>query len=78
MDQIEQAGFSRGTTDDYSDQTRSASLVFYGDGAREHAQAIARMIDLPPGDVEEMTSDIQALAGENADVVVVVGNDQAQ
>jgi ABC-type Fe3+-hydroxamate transport system substrate-binding protein len=77
-DKIQTAGFKRGNVQNYSDQARSASLVFYADGARRIAIDVAKILGLSADDVEAIDPDTQALAGNGAKVVVVVGNDQAQ
>jgi hypothetical protein len=77
-DKIQTAGFKRGNVQNYSDQARSASLVFYSDGGRRLAIEVAKILGLSADDVEAIDPDTQALAGQGAKVVVVVGNDQAQ
>jgi hypothetical protein len=72
---IETAGFTTGTPDTYTDQARSASVVFYADNAhRRPALEVARLLDI--SDVQAMIDSAGQLAPD-ADVVVVVGADQS-
>jgi hypothetical protein len=75
-DKLVAAGFERGTTDNFSDQARSASLVFYASGSKRAATEVARVLKLPTADIQPASSDTLALAGDQAEVIVVVGSDQ--
>jgi hypothetical protein len=74
---VAEAGFEAGATADYTDQARSVSIVFYADGARRPALEVARLLKIPAGEVREMDESARVLAGDAAEVVVVVGADQA-
>jgi hypothetical protein len=74
-DKLVNSGYKRGSTGDYTDQQRAASIVFYRREARRHARDIAR--ELRIADLQVMDDETQALAGERADVAVVVGSDKA-
>ena len=74
-DRIAQAGYKTGQPNTYTDQQRSASVVFYASNrAREQAQAVAKVLDI--SDVERIVDAARVLAG-GSDVVVVVGSDQS-
>lgn len=74
-DTVETSGFKRGRTGDYTDQQRTASVIFHTTPARTQARAIGRQLSI--SDVQPIDPETQALAGESADVVVVVGLDKA-
>ena len=74
-DSVETSGFKRGRTGDYTDQQRAASVIFYAAPARAQARAIGRQLSI--SSVQAIDRETQALAGESADVVVVVGLDKA-
>jgi hypothetical protein len=74
-DKLESSGYKRGTTGDFTDQQRAASTVFYAREARRQAREIARELNV--SELRVMDAETQALAGENADVAVVVGSDKA-
>jgi hypothetical protein len=74
-DKLQSSGYKRGTTGDYTDQQRAASTVFYAKDARRQAREIGRELNI--SELRTMDAETQALAGENADVAVVVGSDKA-
>ncbi len=74
-DKLAGSGYKRGSTGDYTDQQRAASTVFYQRAARTQARNIARELNI--SDLRAMDTETQALAGERADVAVVVGSDKA-
>ena len=74
-DKLQSSGYKRGTTGDYTDQQRAASTVFYRRDARRQAREIGRELNI--SELRAMDAETQALAGENADVAVVVGSDKA-
>ena len=74
-DKLAGSGYKRGSTGDYTDQQRAASTVFYKRAARAQARNIARELNI--SDLRAMDTETQALAGERADVAVVVGSDKA-
>jgi hypothetical protein len=78
LDKIAQAGFKPGVVADFTDQARSASLVFYGDGAKRRAIEVAKLLSIPTSEVQPMDQKAQELAGADAKVVVVTGADQTQ
>ena len=74
-DKLQSSGYKRGTTGDYTDQQRAASIVFYARDARRQGREIGRELNI--SELRVMDAETQALAGENADVAVVVGSDKA-
>jgi len=72
---LQSSGYKRGTTGDYTDQQRATSTVFYAKAARRQARAIGRELNI--SELRVMDAETQALAGQNADVAVVVGSDKA-
>ena len=74
-DKLQSSGYKRGTTGDYTDQQRAASTVFYARDARRQAREIGRELRIT--ELRAMDAETQALAGEGADVAVVVGSDKA-
>ncbi|MEA2310177.1 MAG: hypothetical protein QOE28_145, partial [Solirubrobacteraceae bacterium] len=64
------------TTGNNTDQQRAASLVMFSSrsGARTQARNIADKLSIKA--IQRMNADTRAL-GENADVVVILGQDQA-
>ena len=74
-DKLESSGYKRGTTGDYTDQQRANSTVFYTKAARRQAREIGRELNI--SELRVMDAETQALAGQNADVAVVVGSDKA-
>ena len=77
-DDVKKAGYSVGTIADAPEQTRSATLVQYADGARREAQAVARIIGVGSDAVSPLDVNTRTVAGEDARVVVTVGADQNQ
>ena len=74
-DQIAGAGFRTGTPNTFTDQARSASVVFYASNrARRQALALAGVLNI--SDVQPIVDSAEQLA-PGADVVVVVGADQS-
>jgi predicted GIY-YIG superfamily endonuclease len=75
-ERLVQAGYTEAQEPaDYTDQARSASIVFYaGSENREEAIAVGELLDI--SDRQPIIEDAQALAPE-AEVVVVVGADQS-
>jgi hypothetical protein len=74
-DKLAGSGYKRGSTGDFTDQQRAASTVFYRRPARTQARNIGRELSI--SDLRPMDTETQALAGERADVAVVVGSDKA-
>jgi hypothetical protein len=74
-DKLAGSGYKRGSTGDYTDQQRAASTIFYRRAARTQARNIGRELNI--SDLRPIDSETQALAGERADVAVVVGSDKA-
>jgi hypothetical protein len=76
-DKLSDAGFTgQVTTGNNTDQQRADSSVLYGSrsGARSQARAVAQKLDI--ADVRRLDADTRDL-GENADVVVILGQDKA-
>ena len=74
-DKVQSSGYKRGSTGDFTDQQRASSTVFYRRDARRQARDVARELSI--SDLRVMDEETQALAGEGADVAVVVGSDKA-
>jgi hypothetical protein len=74
-DKLQSSGYKRGTTGDFTDQQRATSIVFYAKDARRQAREIGRELNI--SELRVMDAETQALAGENADVAIVVGSDKA-
>ena len=74
-DKLQSSGYKRGTTGDYTDQARAASTIFYAKDARRQARDIGRELNI--SELRAMDAETQALAGENADIAIVVGSDKA-
>lgn len=75
-DQVEGAGFKRGTVTNAADQQRSVTTVYYAPAGRRAAKEIAKISKI--ADVQPIDSGTQAIAGQDAAVVVVVGADRTQ
>jgi hypothetical protein len=74
-DKLEASGYRRGSTGDFTDQQRAASTIFYRREARRQAREIGRELSIT--EMRAMDPETQALAGDRADVAVVVGSDKA-
>jgi hypothetical protein len=77
-DEVEEAGFDRGTVADATEQNRSATMVQYVEGAREQARDVAEVIGVGADAISQLDQGTRLLAGEGARVVVTVGADQNQ
>ena len=76
-DKLREAGYTGElTTGNNTDQQRAESSVMFGtkDGARTQARTVARRLDVDT--VQRLDADTRDL-GENADVVVILGQDKA-
>jgi hypothetical protein len=73
-EKVKGAGYATGTPQTYTDQARSASVVFYTRDARRSAFAVAKLLNIT--DVHPISDPVAQLA-QGADVAVVVGADQA-
>ncbi len=74
-DKLQAGGFKRGSTGNDTNQQRASSLVYYTPAAKSQGRDVAKLLNI--SDVRPIDAETQALAGGNADVVVVVGLDQA-
>ena len=72
-DDLREAGFRRGRTDNATEQARAESVVFYADGSERAARAVGEELGI--GQRQPITGDARALAG-NAEIVVVLGADK--
>ncbi|MGI8805813.1 MAG: LytR C-terminal domain-containing protein, partial [Thermoleophilaceae bacterium] len=72
---VEQAGFQIGNVANATEQTSAESAVLFAEGARSAAREVGRELGI--SQLEPVGTDTQDLAG-TADVVVVVGADQAE
>jgi hypothetical protein len=63
-------------TNDATNQTRRHSEVFYKDGYRADAYAVADCLGIPSERVHTMTVDVRVLA-DRADIAVFVGSDRS-
>ena len=78
-DKLTKAGFQQGVvTNDTTNQTRSATAVFYGPNQRDAALLVAKIVGIPRDAVQRLDTNTRNVAGEDADVVVSVGADQAR
>jgi hypothetical protein len=75
-DKLADAGYTEVTTGNNSNQQRADSAVLYGSrtGARAQARTVARRLDI--SQIERLDSATRDLS-ENADVVVILGQDKA-
>ena len=75
-DTLTDAGFDEIATGNNTDQQRAESAVLYGtrSGARSQARSVARRLDI--ANVERLDADTRDLS-EDADVVVILGQDKA-
>jgi LytR cell envelope-related transcriptional attenuator len=75
-DTLTDAGYSEIATGNNTDQQRADSSVLYGTraGARQQARSVASRLDIAT--VERLDSDTRDLS-EDADVVVILGQDKA-
>jgi hypothetical protein len=77
-DKVTRAGFKQGVvTNDTTNQTRSATAIFYADNQRNAALEVAKIIGIGRDAVQKLDARTRAVAA-NADVVVSVGADQAR
>ena len=78
-DKLTKAGFKQGVvTNDTTNQTRSATAIFYAKGQRNAAVEVARIVGIGRDTVQPIDANTRGVAGEDADVVVSVGADQAR
>jgi hypothetical protein len=78
-DKLTKAGFKPGTvTNDTTNQSRSATAVFYADNQKNAALEVAKLIGIPRDAIQPLDANTRAVAGPDADVVVSVGADQAR
>ena len=78
-DKLTRAGFKPGVvTNDTTNQTRSATAIFYGNGQRNAALVVAKIVGIGRDAVQKLDANTRSVAGEDADVVVSVGADQAR
>jgi hypothetical protein len=77
-DKLTRAGFKPGVvTNDTTNQTRSATAIFYAEDQRRAALEVARLIGIGRDAVQPLDRNTSTIAGD-ADVVVSVGADQAR
>src|SRR3954469_23950205 len=78
-DKLTKAGFQPGTvTNDTTNQQRWAAAVFYADGQKNAALEVAKIIGTGRDAVQQLDANTRGVAGQDADVVVSVGADQAR
>jgi len=78
-DKLTKAGFQPGVvTNDTTNQARSATAIFYAGNQRRAALEVAKIIGIGRDAVQPLDSNTRNVAGEDADVVVSVGADQAR
>jgi hypothetical protein len=73
-DTLRAAGYKGEITTGNNTEQRVESTVLYGDGARALARDVARRLTI--ASVARLDADTRAL-GENADIVVILGQDKA-
>jgi hypothetical protein len=75
-DQLVRGGFKRGSVTNAADQQVGRTTVAYAPGFREAAVEVSRLLGTPsPSPLDSAT---QAIAGQDASVVVTVGSDRAR
>lgn len=74
-DRLTRAGFTPGSTGNSADQQQPTSLVLYAPNKRDQALEVARQLNIHS--VQQADLPTQTRAGSNADVIVIVGADQA-
>jgi hypothetical protein len=72
------AHFDIGTVTNALDQSRSQTLVEYAPGHRREGLLAAKAIDVQPDAVQQASDGSRTIAGQDAVVIVTVGNDQNQ
>jgi hypothetical protein len=78
-DKLTRAGFHPGVvTNDTTNQTRSATAIFFADGQRNAAYEVAKIVGIGRDAVQKLDANTRGVAGQDADVVVSVGSDQAR
>src|SRR4051812_2902838 len=78
-DKLTKAGFQPGVvTNDTTNQARSATAVFFASGQKNAALEVAKIVGIPRDAVQKLDANTRGVAGEDADVVVSVGADQAR
>ena len=71
-------GFKQGVvTNDTTNQTRSATAVFYADNQKNAALEVAKIVGIPRDAVQKLDANTRGVAGRR-EVVVCVGADKAQ
>ena len=74
--ELEQSGFQRGeVATNVADQTLTETTVQFAEGSRESALEVAEVLGLDEEAVEPLERNTRVAAGEEAAVVVLVGND---
>ena len=74
-EEVVKGGFKAGTIENWPEQSVQTSLIFFAPEARARAREVARLLKIS-GQPQAIDENVRALAGEDADVVVVVGSDQ--
>ena len=74
LDQLEGEGFQRGLIANAADQQQQATTVYYGPSQKPAAQEVAKLLKV--SSVKPLDAGTQAIAGADASVVVIVGNDR--
>jgi hypothetical protein len=73
-DQIAASGFKKGQVTNASDQQAQQTIVYYASGQKKAANEVARIVKA--NNVQAIDPDTQAIAGNGAKVVVLVGADK--
>jgi hypothetical protein len=73
--ELEESGFQRGAVATNPVQTLSATTVEFAEGSRESALEVAEVLGVGDEAVAPLERNTRVSAGEEASVVVVVGND---
>jgi hypothetical protein len=74
-DEVAESGFQRGETATNSDQTLSATTIEFAEGTRESALEVAEVLGVDEEAVAPLERNTRVTAGEEAAVIVIVGND---
>jgi LytR cell envelope-related transcriptional attenuator len=72
--QITASGFAKGQVTNAADQQAQKTIVYYASGQKKAAQEVASIIKA--GAVQPIDPDTRAIAGNDAEVVVLVGADK--
>ncbi|HEV2770117.1 MAG TPA: LytR C-terminal domain-containing protein [Solirubrobacteraceae bacterium] len=76
--EVARAGFRQGAVDDNDVQNLSATTIEYAQGYRASAREVAQVVGVGADAIAQLDRNTQVLAGEQANVVIIVGADGTQ